>query len=128
MPDALFDVDPAAAPEPPAKLTTGERMRRRQAAAIRHGQHPLVVALRISIRLHPDASRDPDDREALRPRCGTCRFRDLHNAGTAQSFTKCWLPGARPSPVGYPRITGGPGTDVRAWWPACSDYQPKETS
>lgn len=125
MPDALFDVEPAAHTEQPT-LTTGQRRINRQAAALQHGQHPLAVALRIPIGLHRDAPTDRLDRDTPGTRCGTCRFRDPHNGGTASDFPKCWW---RPDGAGrYPRITSGPGTDVRAWWPACTSYQPREAS
>jgi hypothetical protein len=115
MTDALFDLA-APAVEPAPKLTTGQRRRARQAEAIAHGQHPLAVALRIPIRLHPDAGK-PDG-----PTCGTCDWRDTQNLGTASSFPKCWLPDGRGK---HSRITSGPGTDCRAGWPACVDHEAK---
>lgn len=122
MADALFDVE-ALEPGPPApKLTTGQRRIQRQAEALEHGQHPLAVALRIPIGLHRDAPAERLDHDAPGVRCAGCRFRDPHNGGTASSFPKCWLPDALGK---HSRITQGPGTDVRAWWPACAAYQPK---
>lgn len=115
MTDALFDL--AATPaEPALKLTTGQRRRARQDEAVAHGQHPLAVALRIPIRLHPDAGKPGG------PTCGTCVHRDPYNGGTASDFPKCWLPGANGKSG---RITSGPGTDCKRAWPACVDHKPK---
>lgn len=122
---ALFDLE-AATPAPAPKLTTGQRRIQRQAEALQHGQHPLAVALHIPIRLHADAPTDRLDQTAPGLRCGTCRYRDLHNGGTGSHFPKCWLPG--PQPGVHPRISRGPGTDVRAWWPACPAHEAKEAN
>lgn len=121
---ALFDVSSPVTEARP-KPAREARRRQRQTEAMQHGQHPLAVALRIPIRIHPDAPTNPLDRTTPGLRCGTCAHRELHNGGTAQDFPKCFLPGPGAS---HPRITGGPGTDVRAWWPACPAHQPKETS
>lgn len=113
MTDALFDV--AALPvEPAPKLTTGQKRRARQDEAVAHGQHPLSVALRVSIRLHPDAGTDGG------PTCGGCRWRDPHNGGHASSYPKCWLPDVLGK---HSRISHGPGTDVKKAWPACADHE-----
>lgn len=110
---ALFDVTPG---EVQAKPTTGARRRARQAEAVEHGQHPLAVALQTPIRLHADAGQPGG------PTCGTCRWRDPHNGGTASDYPKCWLPDGAGK---HARITSGPGTDCRASWPACVDHEPR---
>ena len=121
MADALFPLEPGQ--ERP-RLSGDARRIRRQEQAILHGQHPLAVALKTSIPLHLDGPADPLDRNAPGLRCGGCQFRGPHNAGTATTFTKCWWqPPGKPGPK--PRISKGPGTDVRAWWPACTEYQPR---
>lgn len=101
---ALFDAPPAVPARSPDQRRTD-----RQAEAIRRGQHPLAVALGRSIPLHPDADRDASstDNPRLPLRCGTCTFRGVSR------YPKCWH---------SDRVTAGPGTDVRAWWPACTDY------
>ncbi|CAL9605727.1 hypothetical protein SUDANB95_05485 [Actinosynnema sp. ALI-1.44] len=111
----LFDVPPtpSALAAPP---TPNARRRERQALAVRHRAHPLTVALGYTIPLHPDATA-PDG-----PRCGGCRFR-VARGGTAKDYPKCIAGGP-----GRPRVTHGPGTDVLASWPACTDYEPATTT
>lgn len=112
----LFDAEPYLVPQ--AAGTQGEQMSAdrhrtvRQALDLAKGIHPLTGG-----RLHPDAA-PAEDRKAAGLRCGTCRFRR-----PADRWPKCWWPeGSRPL-----RITHGPATDVRGWWPACRDYQPRES-
>jgi hypothetical protein len=137
----LFDEPGRTADAPPETLTPGERLRRAQATKIRNGLHPLSGdgRGRAIIRLHPDASRDPDDRAGPGPRCGDCRFREQVHGG-ARSYPKCTIgTTVTPSPAGDPpgsaagvitkygpRVTHGETTDVRAWWPACTDHEPTE--
>jgi hypothetical protein len=125
MTDALFDVAPyhVPAPAPVEPISADRRRTERQQEALAAGWHPLCAA-GYKIRLHADAPTDRLDRTAPGLRCGTCRFREVqghHN----RSYGKCLWP-AEPRPkTGYPRITHGPGTDIRAWWPACIDHEPK---
>ncbi|MEU8023739.1 hypothetical protein AB0B88_16140 [Micromonospora haikouensis] len=120
----LFDVDPqwqpaAPATEPPAPLSAGRRLTLRQAATLDGGRHPLTRGP-----LHPDAA-PADDRRAPGHRCGTCQHR-RPVGGTARSYPKCWHGwSGRPEDT-PPRYSGGPATDVRAWWPACRDHQPAD--
>lgn len=112
--------------------TSGERRRARQLAAIRAGQHPLSVALRAPLPLHPDARRDGDRDDPTVPRCGGCAHRHIRNTGTARSFPKCLGDGQEREASGwtwteYPRATSGPGTDVATWWPACVSYVARAT-
>jgi hypothetical protein len=106
----------------------------RQLAAIARGQHPLSVALRGPLPLHPAARRDGDRTADGSPRCGSCRYRRHHNPGHARSHPKCLAyptPRSRATPDGeriwteFPRVTNGEGTDVAYWWPACIDYLEK---
>lgn len=113
---ALFEAPPAPpVPEaaPVAKVSADVRRRQRQAQALAHGYHPLGVALGAHIRLHPQAA-PAGDRAADGARCGTCRWREPGR------YPKCFYD--RPH-----RISHGPGTDVAAWWPACTNYESKET-
>lgn len=104
---ALFDV-------PSRPTPTSDQLRiHRQQVALEHDQHPLSVALNRPIGLHADAA-PVDDRKAAGLRCGGCAYRQMQRRG-AWDWPKCVLPGAA-------RITRGPGTDVRAWWPACPDF------
>jgi hypothetical protein len=132
-PVSLFDAAPytVALPEPEV-LTAGERRRRRQAAQIRAGLHPLSLVT-SPIRLHPDSAgrTATKDSAADHPiRCGTCRWRQHVHGGT-RSWPKCVI--AAPTyPNGAlaldraPRASHGPGSDVAAWWPGCADWQPAE--
>jgi hypothetical protein len=114
--DALFDIEPAGAPAPAPKLTDGEIRRQRQLACAAQGQHPLVAALRTSIRLHPNAA-PATDRTAPGLRCGTCVHRVVPWREVAGRYPKCAFGGR------WERATGGPGTDCAAWFPACVDYE-----
>ena len=132
---ALFDATPYVMPPPrPVKKLSAQRRRTlRQKAAIVGGLHPLSLALGYSIRLHPNA---PRDRDGKGPRCGTCWYRRLTYTNGRKRWPKCFYGDERnyPSdprrlnvPLPPPRISHGPGTDVRAWWPACEDYSPGDT-
>jgi hypothetical protein len=118
----------AQVPAPRDHRGRAQRRQERQAAAIELGQHPLSVALGISIPLTP-AVRDGVD--LVRPSCGDCALRQPLSGGN-RSFPKCTARPVERSRVDeggrtwtwheYPRATHGEGTDVRAWWPACTDY------
>lgn len=144
--DALFgDEGLRTSPSPDdAEITAGERMRRRQAARIARGYHPLPFG---HLRLHPDAPRVLSKEAAAEagdyPSCGTCRFREV-TGGHARDFPKClfgreerpvtdeerarypYLLGDAKVRITTPRMSHSEATDVRAWWPACIDWQPKE--
>lgn len=109
VPDDAWVIAPA-----PEKLTRGELAKRRIALRIINGEHPLGRGLR----LHPDASRDPEDRAGAGPRCGTCRFR------VQAGWPKCHWPD--PATGHHVRDTGCEASDIRAWWPACADYQQRD--
>jgi hypothetical protein len=149
-PDGLFAEPPrtyAAAGEPLRERTAGERLRDKQAHLIAVGRHPLSDPPGGRpqygiLRLHPDACRDvrwstgkaqiPEGA----PTCGTCVHRQLVNGG-ARDWPKCTYGRVEtPSPAGDPpgsaagvrvkpgpRETHGDRSDVRAWWPACTDYE-----
>lgn len=113
----LFDLPDA----PPADVPPPSRDARRtarQAEAIRRGYHPLGVALRMNLPLHAEAPRG-EDRKAAGPRCGSCVHRVVPLRDVAGTYPKCDVGGD------WRRATGGPGTDCRAWWPACHEYRPK---
>lgn len=117
MADTLFDVEPLPGAEP--KLSNDRRRTQRQAEHLAAGLHPLTCALGYQIKLHADAA-PADDRDASGLRCGTCRFRQTIN-GHTRSYPKCSY-GADKSGH-WPRHSFGAGTDIRAWFPACSDYE-----
>lgn len=100
-------------PEPVVdpKLSAGQRLTLRQAALITVGIHPLTKRA-----IHPEASRhrDRNSPKADPFTCGTCVFRqlELHHDYT---YPKCLADNGR-------RIAASAASDVRAWWPACSDY------
>lgn len=107
---ALFDW--LTTPQPPG-LSADQRRTHRQTARLAHGVHPLGIAL------HPYAA-PADDRTAPGRRCGSCAFRRLR-PDKSRRYPKCTY-----TPDGgttYPRITNGAATDVRRWWPACTDHE-----
>jgi hypothetical protein len=86
------------------------------------GKHPLEC-VQPGLNLHPDASRDPEDR-APGPRCGTCRFAvavTWHN----KRYNKCGYPNAALDDDAA-RASHSEQTDLRLWWPACMTYEPNE--
>jgi hypothetical protein len=113
--------------------TPAQALRARQAARIATGVHPLALD-GATIRLHPDAGA------AGGPTCGTCVHRVLMG-GHAKDYPKCVF-GTTVTPippeqqrrhgptriVTQPRVTNGAATDVRAWWPACTDWAATEAS
>jgi hypothetical protein len=114
----LFDGFDPPTSSPDADLSAGQRLTLRQAQQITQGIHPMTLAYTLPLLLHPDADR-ARTRNTHVPlaafTCGTCVFRQTigHRSGT---YPKCTRPGA---PVSH-----GPATDVRAWWPACTHYEP----
>jgi hypothetical protein len=115
----LFDMEPVPLPEP-ERLTDGQRRIRRQAALLASRMHPLGAPLRLHREAAPAADKDAPGR-----RCGNCVFRQLVNGGN-RDYPKCLFP----SPItGAPvRATHGGASDVRAWWPACTDHQYPEAA
>lgn len=134
----------AAAPDEDTR-TRGQKLRDRQQARISSGLHPLSIdGMRIT--LHPDTPRDAhqgDDRNY--PTCGTCVHREMVG-GHAKSFPKCVI-GYERRPLTEAEIarnagtiyqhathyvyegrrnTSSDATDCKGWWPACTDYKPKE--
>lgn len=96
-------------------LSPDRRRTLRQIGQVSAGIHPLTGG-----RLHDQATRHraPTDGKRDPFTCGSCWFRG-NRGGVAGSYPKCWAgDGAR--------VTGGPATDVRAWWPACPDYTPAD--
>lgn len=118
--DALFAPDPAQVRmDDLAGLSEDRRRTVRQQHALADGQHPLSL-LFGHMPLH-DQAAPADDRNADGRRCGNCVHREL--AGRrAHVHPKCGLGGDGA------RITHGPGTDCRAWWPACRDHEHAEVT
>lgn len=96
MTDQLFPGYPD--PEPKPEMSTGQRMRARQQAAIDHGTHPLTKL--------PLAHNDHT--------CGDC----LHRVRNERHYPKCDQTSMSRSEV----------SDCRAWWPACIAWTAREGS
>jgi len=137
MGEMLFEGYDPAEPAPVEKVSADRRRTLRQAAYVAAGIHPLTKG-----RLHPLASRnrDADSPKSDPYTCGSCYFRIVDKYHD-RSYPKCWLPG----PVrayrkgrdgewrwetieGAPRATHSAASDVRAWWPACEQYVPGDSS
>lgn len=106
-------------------LSAGQRLTARQAADVAAGIHPLTRGP-----IHSLASRYRDAQTGRGDpfTCGSCRFR-LVEKYHDKSYPKCYLPDGNtgadaPQKYIYRRVTNGPASDVRAWWPACPDYSP----
>lgn len=103
--------EPLVPLEPGEKLSADRRRTLRQRQDVELGRHPLTGGT-----ARPDLGT-----------CGGCVHRRLVG-GHAQSYPKCdyGVPAGKEHLANsWPRASMGAGTDVRAWWPACSDYQPR---
>jgi hypothetical protein len=121
--DVLFDVTPTRPPLDPG-LSADRKRTIRQAAALAAGRHPLQPVAGRSLPLHTEAAPH-DDRTAPGRRCGDCKYR-VPLRHHERTHVKC-LYGMTGSDVRTaPRASNSAASDVRAWWPACADHQPKE--
>lgn len=96
MTSLLPDLVPTAV-QTTTPLSAGRKLTQRQRAQIAAGIHPLT-----------GGPVDPNPAH----RCGNCNHR-VHRASGSRSFPKCDADSGQ-------RITAGPATDVRAYWPACA--------
>lgn len=107
MTESMFpDLLPAA--DPYDGLSADAKRTAKQHAAVAAGIHPLTKT-----KARPDLGT-----------CGTCALRNLidHHAGT---HPKCTLGANLEKRRSGPFMTHGAGTDCRAWWPACDNWQAK---
>jgi hypothetical protein len=115
---ALFEVAARPLPAPEPKDSPTVRRTKRQAALLAAGRHPLSSVMGRSLFLHASAA-PAADRAAEGRRCGNCRFREVigHHS---RSYPKCVWPGYDSQ---WPRASQSEATDVRAWWPGCTDHE-----
>jgi hypothetical protein len=123
---ALFDLDPvpgAPDPDPDEDLSAGQRLRRRQAARIVAGQHPLAYGGRwLPLHEHAERVLENDGGRDEPYRCGTCVHRVVlghHN----RAYGKCARGGDLDRPSTWPMASHSEASDVRAWWPACMQWR-----
>lgn len=83
---------------PAEKVPYGRRLTLRQRADVARGVHPLTRT-----KARPDLGT-----------CGDCAHRVLIYTNGNRRWPKCDLR----------EITHGPGSDCRAWWPACDRFEP----
>lgn len=101
----LFDADPYLVTPAPAPVQGADARRTlRQVEILATGYHPVS-----RLKLHPDAP-PVEDRTAEGPRCGNCSH--LFRKVMGSTYLKCGQ-----------NTTGGPATDLRAWWPACAAWK-----
>lgn len=112
---ALFAVHPSPSattvPGPQARLGTDARRTWERHRRMALGQHP------IGAPIHSDVTAvDPDTRTVDGPTCGTCNHL-VHKRAGGWTGTKC---GAFLGPHD--------GPDIRAWWPACTNFAALEAA
>lgn len=109
------------------RMSADRRRTLRQREALANGSHPIGLVLRRHLQLHPEAA-PYDDLAADGRRCGNCVFRVLvgwHD----RTWPKCTFGSLAGEPLDRSaRASHGGATDVRAWWPACVDHQPRGES
>ncbi|HEY5200056.1 MAG TPA: hypothetical protein VIJ31_04030 [Acidothermaceae bacterium] len=110
MMDTLFE-GYEAGPVVDDGLSADRRRTLRQRRDVASGVHPLTGG-----KARPDLGT-----------CGECTFRQLfrHHDGT---YPKCfWTPPSwsaeRYETTAPPRLSHGTASDVRAWWPACEQFE-----
>jgi len=108
--DGLFEMaEPAT--DPTEGMSAQRKLTQKQATRLAQGLHPLSIT-NGHIRLHPDAA-PAATRTAEGLRCRTCAH--LNYQGP-HGYAKCGFGDGV-------RISHGPATDVRLYWPACVDYE-----
>ena len=114
---------------PPERISPDRRRTARQAEAVARGAHPLALVFGpMAFRRHPMTkghAYSADDAKGARWTCGSCKWRQTvhyHN----RAYPKCVHPGGYSGEdvVTLPPLwhSHSAATDVRAWWPACTDY------
>ena len=90
-----------------------QRRTQRQHQAVEDGLNPLTMQPQ-----HQQAPNDcsAKDRHLRRYTCGTCAFLLVLNTGRGRTL-KCGYADGQ-------RISYGPATAIRGWWPACQQYEP----
>jgi hypothetical protein len=89
-----------------AGLSAGQRLTLRQKADVANGRHPLMGGP-----TRPELGT-----------CGDCVHRVLIGSHS-RGWPKCDWGG--PSQRGLDLMSHSAATDCRAWWPACSNFEPK---
>ena len=121
----LFDIEPITLPGPSEKDSPTVRRTKRQAALLLTRRHPLSSPMGISLFLHAEAA-PADDRDAEGRRCGNCKWRQTETHHS-RAYPKCYAPGLVSAEWyekhGPPRATHSEASDVRAWWPGCTDHE-----
>lgn len=114
MTQTLFPDLVPTIPTPAEPLSADRRRALRQRADIANGRHPLTRT-----RFHAEPER----------RCGNCAFRALIRYH-ARTYPKCvWFPTSTDAAeVGSPyftpdRVSHSAASDVRAWWPGCTEHE-----
>ena len=111
--DSIEEILPGMPDVPPVfevpKGSAGQRLTERQANDVRQGRHPLTGG---KFHEQADMGAKVGDSKNLPFRCGSCIHRLLlrHHDGT---YPKCERS----------EMTHGTATDVRAWWPACPQWE-----
>jgi hypothetical protein len=118
----LFDAEPYRVELPePVKLSRQQLLTISQRERISRGVHPLAhTAGTGRLMLGPAGST-----------CGDCKHR---SPGQNGSWPKCRFGaverldpyvGRAVKRTRWPRVNSSAETDCRAWWPACTDFEPK---
>lgn len=106
-----------------ASLSPDRRRTVRQGELLHRGIHPLQPIAQRTLKLHAEAA-PVDNHKAPGRRCGNCIFRVGSGWGdTAGHYPKCWFGWVEGSGASPPLYTRSAASDVRAWWPACTNHK-----
>lgn len=127
---SLFDAAPFVVEppqlEPVEELSADRKRTLRQLDTLAKGVHPLAAVAGRHLKLHSEAAPH-DDRNAPGRRCGSCWYFKLIYTNGNKRWPKCLFGAENPTDTNPyhgapPRVSRSSASDVRRWWPGCTDH------